>query len=73
MIIDILQSQLAKLSFESSETTYTSTDLSHDYIRLISELMHHLYMVSDFINLFKVLTNFKYTSIRDVLLYYYIF
>ena len=65
MIIDILQNSLNKSDFDfcsqiENKEGLDNTEISKRYVEILHELIYHLYMVYDLVNLCKILTSFKY-------------
>ena len=65
IIIDILQSVLNKSDFDfccqiENRDNLDNTELSQVYLEILHELIYHIYMVYDLVNLCKILTSFKY-------------
>jgi len=64
IIIEMLQYQFKKDEFDFSSqidnpNDFESSEYSKKYMMLVHELIHHLYMIYDLVNLCKFLTNFK--------------
>lgn len=64
IIIDILKNQIKKDEFDFScqidnNSEADSLDLSEKFLKILLELIYHLYMIYDLVNLCKFLTNFK--------------
>lgn len=64
IIVEMLQNQFKKDEFDFSsqidnKNEFESSEYSKHYLILLHELIHHLYMIYDLVNLCKFLTNFK--------------
>jgi hypothetical protein len=64
IIADLLTNQLNKNEFDLSskielQESLQNADLSQKYLLILHELIYHLYMIYDLVDLCKVLTNFK--------------
>ncbi len=64
LIVDLIKYQLQKSDFDSLAQVETHRPIEFDmksdrYVEVFHELIYHLYMVFDLVNLCKVLTNFK--------------
>ncbi len=63
IIFDILTNQLVKEDFDHSSQIdikdSENSDLIENYLEKFHELIHHLYMIYDLVDLCKLLTNFK--------------
>ena len=64
IIADILTNQLNKNEFDLSSKIETNEPiqnsvLTEKYLEILHELIYHLYMIYDLVDLCKLLTNFK--------------
>lgn len=63
IITEILNHQVNKSEFDFSSKIETNekdnSDLSEKYLILFHELIYHLYMIYDLVDVCKLLTNFK--------------
>ena len=64
LIVDTLQNRINKCEFDFSSQVVNKDNLlnkemSCKYLELIHELIYHVYMIYDLINLCKLLTSFK--------------
>ena len=64
IIVEILKNQLKKDEFDFSsqienKNEAESAEYSQRYLKILHELIYHLYMIYDLVNLCKFLTNFK--------------
>ena len=65
IITDLLENQIKKSNFDlcsqlNNKKKADNTPLSEEYIELIHELIVHLFMIYDLVNLCKLVTSFKY-------------
>lgn len=64
IIVELLKNELKKEEFDfccqiDNRNEYESVEYGQQYLETLHELIYHLYMIYDLVNLCKILTNFK--------------
>jgi hypothetical protein len=69
IILDILRFNMNKHEFDLSvqvDNQMKNEEIGVKYMETFNELIHHLFMIHDLVNLCKVLTSFKYVFLFGV-------